>query len=200
MYSTVHGDIWALGCILAEMIASVRPWEKASLEDRNYRAYRDITIKDRDILLEVLPLSSPARHLLLKIFSTEPEHRPSLAAIRMEVLAVDTFFMSKQKAAESGWTERLERMMVRKIHARGQNADAFRRSLENRYTSCAVLSSSESRYSCGSSSSAFESSSAEWSDVPLTPPALAVEDVEMGKESSRPELPPLRIVAASQNF
>jgi hypothetical protein len=83
---------------------------------------------------------------------------------------------AKERAANFVWTGRLERMMVRKIHAREQNADTFRRS--------------ETHYLCGTSSSTVESSSAERSDVPLlTPPALVVEGMGMGKESSRLELP-----------
>ncbi|KAF8266335.1 kinase-like domain-containing protein, partial [Lactarius quietus] len=38
-YSTAHGDVWALGCILAEMIGNIRPWSLAVPEDNNYSAY-----------------------------------------------------------------------------------------------------------------------------------------------------------------
>ncbi|KAH9957233.1 kinase-like domain-containing protein [Russula dissimulans] len=64
-YSTVSGDIWALGCILAEMIATVRPWTCASPEDRDYNDY----LCDRAILLDVLPLSDGAYSLLTQILS-----------------------------------------------------------------------------------------------------------------------------------
>ncbi|KAH9959050.1 kinase-like domain-containing protein, partial [Russula dissimulans] len=88
-YSTVEGDIWSLGCILAEMIATIRPWSTASPDDRRYNNY----LVDCNILFNVLLLSDAAYSLLTQIFSPQPEHRPSLAAIRTEVLAMDTFFM-----------------------------------------------------------------------------------------------------------
>jgi serine/threonine protein kinase len=196
-YSTVHGDIWALGCILAELIANVRPWGSASPEDRDYSHY----VMDRTILYDVLPVSHSAYLLLRKIFSTQAERRPSLAAIRREVLAMDTFFLNELEALESGWTERLERMMMRKIRARGPDADAWGRSSETSssgsyYESFSAASSSASNYSYGSSSSAFESYSAEPSPLPVTPPTPAVEVMNVGKMSSGLELPPH--IAAAQ--
>jgi serine/threonine protein kinase len=190
-YATVQGDIWALGCILAELIASVRPWAKASPEDRDFSDY----MMDRTILFDVLPVSHPAYLLLRKIFSTKAERRPSLAAIRTEVLAMDTFFLTEEEAAESGWTERLGKMMMRKIRAHIVDSAAWSRSLEtssgSRYESFTESSSSASCYSCGSSSSAFESI-----QLPLTPPAPAVEVRKTAdKAPSRLELPP-RLVAA----
>ena len=195
-YSTVQGDIWALGCVLAELIGNVRPWVVASPEDRDYSDYK----MDRTILYDVLPVSHQAYLLLRKIFSTTPELRPSLAAIRTEVLAIDTFFLSEAEAAKSGWTRRLEIMMMQKIRARrADTIDAPHRSSETSsgsyYKSFTDASSSASRYSSGSSSSAFEPSSAESSLLPVTPPAPAVEAINMGKVSSLLQFPP-RIVAA----
>ena len=187
-YSTVHGDIWALGCILAELIANVRPWEMASPEDERYRDYT----KNGAILLDTLPLSDPAYFLLRSIFSTEAELRPSLATIRMNVLAMDSFFLSEEDALKSGWIERLDKMMSEKIRGRG-DADEFRRPVDT--SSSGSCYESASCNSSGSSSSAFESTSSEWSDVPLTPPAPAVEGMNSGKTFSRLELLP-RIVAA----
>ncbi|KAI0301725.1 kinase-like domain-containing protein, partial [Multifurca ochricompacta] len=92
-YSTSQGDVWALGCILAEMIANVRPWKTASPEARDFNDY----ITNRAILLEILPISHAAYLLLRKLFSTKPEQRPSLSAIRVEVLSIDTFFLSNEE-------------------------------------------------------------------------------------------------------
>jgi hypothetical protein len=161
---------------------------------------------DRAILFEVLPVSHQAYLLLRKIFSTKPERRPSLAAIRTEVLAIDTFFLSEEEAAKSGWTERLEKMMMRKIRARRVDTDAPHRSSETSSGSCykssTDASSSASRYSSGLSSSAFESSSAESSSaessqLPVTPPAPAIEVINMDKLSSLLQLPPRMVVARS---
>ncbi|KAH9180816.1 kinase-like domain-containing protein [Lactarius sanguifluus] len=173
-YSTVHGDIWALGCILAEMIGSARPWSLASPEDDDYSDY----LMDRAVLFEILPVSHSAYLLLRKIFSTTPERRPSLAAIRAEVLALDTFFLTDAEAAECGWADRLEKQTMRKMRACGAVAVAptTRRlpeisSSSGSFESCSLGSSSGSCYSDGSSSSAFDSSSAESSELPATPPA-----------------------------
>ena len=194
-YSTVQGDTWALGCLLAELIGNVHPWFVASPEDRDYSDYK----MDRTILSEVLPVSHQAYLLLRKIFSIKPEQRPSLAAIRTEVLAIDTFFLSEEEAAKSGWTERLEKMMMHKIRARRVGTDAPHRSSETSsgpcYKSFPDTSSSASRYSTGSSSSAFESSSAEPSQLPVTPPAPALEAINMDKVSSLLQFPPRMVVA-----
>jgi serine/threonine protein kinase len=64
-YSPAHGDIWALGCILAEMIAGVRPWWMATPEDKDYSDY----LMDRTVLFDMLPVSNSAYLLLRSIFS-----------------------------------------------------------------------------------------------------------------------------------
>jgi serine/threonine protein kinase len=194
-YSTVQGDIWALGCILAEIIANVRPWKLASPDDRDYSDY----LVDRTILYDVLPVSDAAYTLLTKIFSARPERRPSLAAIRAEVLAIDTFFLTDGEAARWGWTDRMAKKLCRKMGEQRTRAVSSRRSEETSSGSCYSCtsgSSSGSCYSCGSSSSAFESISLESSPLPATPPAPAVEVFRsMDKAASRLELG-LRVAAA----
>ncbi|KAF8491525.1 kinase-like domain-containing protein [Russula emetica] len=169
-YSTVEGDIWALGCILAEMIANVRPWSSASPEDRDFSGY----LMDRSTLLDVLPVSDTAYSLLIQIFSPIPECRPSLDEIRREVLAMDTFFLTEREAAICGWADRLEKRLQRKmakytvpsVSSDGtSSSDPF-------YSTC----TSASYNSSGSSSSAFESIPLASSPLlPVTPPAPAVE-------------------------
>jgi serine/threonine protein kinase len=175
-YSTVEGDIWALGCILAEMIANVRPWMWASPEDRVYNDY----LLDRSILLDVLPVSDDAYSLLKKILSPRPECRPSLDEIRNEVLEMDTFFLTDREVAICGWTTRFEKKMRRKLAKCSFPSVSSRRSEDTSassesYYPTTSASSSGSRYSSGSSSSAFESISLESSAAPLTPPTPAVE-------------------------
>ncbi|KAI9507747.1 kinase-like domain-containing protein [Russula earlei] len=163
-YSTVEGDIWSLGCILTEMIANRCPWRSASPDDRDYNDY----LVDRAVLLDVLPVSDAAYSLLKKIFSPIPERRPSLAEIRMEVLAVDTFFLTDKEAARFGCPEK---KLQRKSVMCGIPSVSPSPSDE---TSASCYSCT-SRYSCGSSSSAFESISLESSGLPITPPTPAVE-------------------------
>ena len=169
-YSNAEADIWALGCILAEMIGNIRVWYEATPEDEDYSDY----LRDRTVLFEMLPISEPAYLLLRKILSTQPRHRPSLATIRAQVLAIDRFFITDEEAENCGWTERLEMMPI--LRERGDAPLASRRSSETSSGSVETYSSS-SCYSTGSSSSAFNSSSAESSDVPATPPTPAVEAV-----------------------
>ena len=172
-YSTVEGDVWALGCILAEMIANVRPWKFASPEDRDYSDF----LMDRTILYDMLPISDAAYTLLTKIFSSRPECRPSLAAMREEVLAMDTFFVSDREAAIWGRKGGVEKKSLRKMGKIGKSSASLRHSDETSSGSfySVTSSSSASVYSCGSSSSAFESSSSRSSPLPITPPAKAVE-------------------------
>jgi serine/threonine protein kinase len=193
-YSTAEGDIWALGCILAEMIANVRPWTFASPEDRDFSDY----LMDRAILLDVLPVSDDTYSLLTRIFSPRPERRPSLDEIRREVLAMDTFFLTDREAAICGWADRLEKKLRRKMDKCGVPPMSSRCSAETSSasyyppTSCSSSPSSSSHYSCGSSSSAFESISLKSSTAPVTPPAPAVEAFySMDKVASQGLAPPI---------
>jgi serine/threonine protein kinase len=170
-YSPAHGDIWALGCILAEMIAGVRPWWMATQEDKDYSDY----LMDRTVLFDMLPVSNSAYLLLRSIFSPKPERRPSLATIRAKVLAMDTFFLTDAEAEMCGWADRLQKQMQRKMRACGvapTTCLSFETSLSSSFES-----SSASRNSYGSSTSAFDSSSAESSDLPATPPAPVADFV-----------------------
>ena len=96
------------------MIGNARPWSQATPEDSDYSDY----LMDRTVLFDMLPVSHTAYLLLRKIFSTKPEQRPSLAAIRTEVLAMDTFVLTDQEAAGCG-ADRIEKQMLRKMRARG---------------------------------------------------------------------------------
>ena len=187
VYSTAQGDVWALGCILAEMIGNVRPWSLAIPEDKEYSNY----LMDRSVLFDRLPISHTGYLLLRKIFSTRAELRPSLAAIRAEVVAMDTFFLSDEEAIGCGWVERLDKQMQRKIRGRGGavSPPSLRSSKtatgSDRFETCALGSSSASRYSSGVSTSGFDSSSAKSSDMPATPPAPVAEVVRTMDKTSR---------------
>ena len=180
------------------MIGNVRPWSFAIPEDKNYSEY----LLNRSVLFDKLPISHSAYLLLRKIFSTRPELRPSLAAIRAEVVAMDTFFLSDEEAIGCGWVERLDKQMQRKIRARGAAAPPSRRSSKipagsDCFETCTLGSSSASRYSTGASTSAFDSSSAKSSDMPATPRAPVAEVLRtMEKEKAGRLLAVPRVVAA----
>ena len=176
-YSTAEGDIWALGCILAEMMANIRPWAFAIPDDKDFSDY----LMDRAILLDILPVSDGAYSLFTKIFSPRPERRPSLNELRKEVLAMETFFLTDREAAICGWADRLEKKLRRKMgkcvipSASSRCSDKISSGSHYPPTPSSSPSSSASRNSFGSSSSAFESISLESSAAPVTPPAPAVE-------------------------
>jgi len=164
------------------MIANVRPWWKASPDDRDYNGY----LMDHATLLDVLPVSDAAYSLLIQIFSPIPQYRPSLKEIRREVLAMDTFFLTEREARICGWTDRLEKRMRHKI-AKCAIPSA---SSDDEASYCFSTCSSASCNSSGSSSSAFDSISLASSPLlPVTPPAPAVEIFHnFGKVPSRLEL------------
>jgi serine/threonine protein kinase len=187
-YSTVDGDIWSLGCILAEMIGNIRPWSLASPEDRDYNDF----LVDRTILYDTLLISDAAYVLLTRIFSPRPERRPSLAQIRREVLAMDTFFPTDEEAARYGWSGSIEKKLLRKMAKCGGMPTASSSPFDETSTSSGSCYSSCTSSSCnssGSSSSAFESISLDSEPFPVTPPAPAVEIVHSGEKApSRLEL------------
>ena len=148
------------------MIANVCPWRFASPEDCDYSDY----LGDRTTLFEMFPIPDAAYTLLTKFFSTQPSQRPSLATMREEVLVVDTFFVSDGEAARWGWKESVENELLRKMGRMGTSSGSSGCSEETSSGSfySGTSSSSVLLYSCGLSSSAFES-------VPITPPAKAVD-------------------------
>ena len=81
--------------------------------------------------------------------------------------------------------------MQRKIRGRGGavSPPSLRSSKtatgSDRFETCALGSSSASRYSSGVSTSAFDSSSAKSSDMPATPPAPVAEVVRTMDKGSR---------------
>jgi hypothetical protein len=170
------------------MIANIRPWSLASPDDHYYSNF----LVDRTILYDTLLISDAAYALLAKIFSPRPERRPSLAEIRREVLAMDTFFPTDDEAARYGWSSRIEKNLQWKM---AKCEMPSRLSDETSSGSCYSCTST-SYNSCGSSSSAFESISLDSRPFPVTPPAPAVEFAHNGKKApSRLELG-LRIAVA----
>ena len=135
------------------------------------------------MLYETLPISDAACTFLTKVFSTRSEQRPSLAAMREEVLAIDTFFVSDGEAARWGWKERVEKKLLRKMGKTGMPSSGSSRCSEETSSGSfysGTSSSSATLYSCRSSSSASESSpSCRSSPLPITPPAEAVDVFNM---------------------
>ena len=169
------------------MIGNARPWSQATPENGDYSNY----LMDRTVLFDMLPVSHSAYLLLRKLFSIKAEQRPTLAAIRAEVLAMDTFFLTDKEAAGCGWADRMEKLMLRKVGAPCARVVAAAppscRSSDTssgsyRFETCSLGSSSASRYSNGSSSSE--------PSFPATPPVPVAEVLCTMNKASRLVLVP----------
>lgn len=97
-YSSSANDIWALGVILINMITSRSPWQKAVTADTSFVDF----LLNEDYLLEMLPISEGANALFRKIFTYEPSERITLSALREEIVALDSFFMTNDEIARAG--------------------------------------------------------------------------------------------------
>ncbi|KAI0060746.1 kinase-like protein [Artomyces pyxidatus] len=96
-FSNARSDVWALGVILVNMIASIGPWDAAVTTDPHFRSF----LKDPTSLTQILPISQEAGLLLQSVFAFNPFERISLQELRMEVLKVKTFFMTDEEVAAS---------------------------------------------------------------------------------------------------
>ncbi|KAI0701250.1 kinase-like domain-containing protein [Cerioporus squamosus] len=96
-YCTRSTDVWALGVILANMISSRNPWQKATLKDKGFALYVD----NHDFLYDIMPISEEAHTILQRIFTINPLRRITLSKLRRAVANVPTFFRPvKAQAAE----------------------------------------------------------------------------------------------------
>lgn len=57
---------------------------------------------EQDYLYEMLPISRGANVLLRKIFAYDSSERITLSALRKEIVALDTFFMTNDELARAG--------------------------------------------------------------------------------------------------
>ncbi|KAI0372015.1 kinase-like protein [Pilatotrama ljubarskyi] len=96
-YDTCRSDIWALGVILLNMATGHIAWEKATLEDVQFRAF----LENENWLREVFPISKGLNDILRRIFTIIPDDSLSLADIRREIRNLDTFFMTEEEVNAS---------------------------------------------------------------------------------------------------
>ncbi|KZV64876.1 kinase-like protein, partial [Peniophora sp. CONT] len=89
-YSTPHNDIWALGCVLLNMLAGCGLWKRAVYADRTFMLYR----QDRNLLHEALPITKSAGRILRRVFTMDPAKRISLAHLRVAVIEVDRLYLT----------------------------------------------------------------------------------------------------------
>ncbi|TCD68739.1 hypothetical protein EIP91_009885 [Steccherinum ochraceum] len=96
-YSTEKADIWALGIILVNLMTGRGPWEYATTDDHHFSQY----LADNEHLLSVLPITAGANEILKGVFKFNPFARISIAEMREQILALDTFFLTDEEIARS---------------------------------------------------------------------------------------------------
>ncbi|KAI0741842.1 kinase-like domain-containing protein [Daedaleopsis nitida] len=94
-FSNKRSEVWSLGVILTNLIARSFPWNRAVLDDENYRYFLD----NPGYLREMLPISEEAADILGEIFVPDPAARISIPSLRQHILDVKTFFMSDEDVA-----------------------------------------------------------------------------------------------------
>lgn len=77
------------------MISGRNPWRYATTKDDCFTAF----LHNKDFLRQVLPISRDVNEILKKIFKLNPLSRITLADLRKEIIAVDTFFLVSDKRA-----------------------------------------------------------------------------------------------------
>lgn len=96
-YSTAAGDVWALGIILVNLITGKHPWRTASTTDGAFSAY----LHHPDFFKRLLPVSSQAETIFRSIFTVNPSQRVTLAQLRRQVVACDSFCLSGDELARA---------------------------------------------------------------------------------------------------
>ncbi|TFY53098.1 hypothetical protein EVJ58_g9640 [Rhodofomes roseus] len=96
-YSARHGDIWALGILLINIITGLNPWEMAVTTDEAFNEF----LVDDNHFERVLPISKGAIRILKQIFSINPSARPTIPELRERILALPTFFPPKKDGSHA---------------------------------------------------------------------------------------------------
>ena len=89
--------MWALGVILVNMITCRSPWLRAVTRDDGFHNY----VVDEDYLLDLLPISKSANHILKRIFQLEQFGRIAIRDLKDLILEADTFFMTPEEVAKA---------------------------------------------------------------------------------------------------
>ena len=80
------------------MITGRSPWAKAATSDDYFVNF----LLNENCFYETLPISKEANVLLRKIFTCEPSERITLSALRKEIIALETFYMTNAEIARAG--------------------------------------------------------------------------------------------------
>lgn len=91
-FPTIAGDIWSLGVLFINIACLRNPWPMALLTQDQSTVFKDYMIHGKkNILAQILPISSQFNLLLNKIFRLDPNERINLQALRQAILLVDLF-------------------------------------------------------------------------------------------------------------
>jgi serine/threonine protein kinase len=86
-YSTRHNDIWSLGVILVNIVTGRNPWNQAHTSDVTFKAY----LRNNNLLLDILPISTETNALLKNIFTLNPMSRITLPDFRSQLSNIRSF-------------------------------------------------------------------------------------------------------------
>ena len=95
-HSTVYSDIWAIGVIMVNIVASITPWDVAVVDDdeRYAKFCADGKLATDDVV------SSAFSDILKRVFKSNPLDRINLRQLREAILNIDAFYIPK--ALEGG--------------------------------------------------------------------------------------------------
>ncbi|KAI9281551.1 kinase-like domain-containing protein [Sporodiniella umbellata] len=91
-YATAPNDVWSLGVVLVNLATGRNPWHVASLNDEIYSAF----LRDPDLLLKTLPISSELNQILKRVFSLDPSKRITLDELHFRILHCPYFTYTPQ--------------------------------------------------------------------------------------------------------
>ncbi len=92
-YSTQSNDIWSLGVILVNLTCGRNPWRQACPADETFRAF----LENPNFLRSILPISKGLNYILRRIFDVDPRYRLTLKQLRSLVADLDTFNMTESE-------------------------------------------------------------------------------------------------------
>ena len=97
-HSTLYSDIWAIGVIMVNIVASITPWDVAVIDDdKRYAKFcADGRLATDDVV------SSAFSDLLRRIFKLNPLERINLRQLREAILNIDTFYIQRALEDDSG--------------------------------------------------------------------------------------------------
>ncbi|ORX61378.1 kinase-like protein [Hesseltinella vesiculosa] len=99
-YLTAPNDVWSLGIILINLVTGRNPWHCASLRDPTFRMY----LMNPDILISMLPISTPLHCILKRVLAIDPLKRMTLDELDSAIRHCQFFTDVDEITARSHYT------------------------------------------------------------------------------------------------